>query len=517
MILRALITAAVVFSTVVASAAPVKKTWRGKQKAVIQPGGTFVLDNPVGNVQIIGTDGGQVEAVITRTITGADLDAVEEGRKNTTYAIGGDERTRVARTTVTGRTKDWSANVTWQVNLPKNTAVRVLSGFSQSIHVKDVVGNIFVRNVNGTIVLENVSASAIVESANGAIIYSAVQPRGNVSLTTINGNITVTLAPGADFRWVAETLKGDIRTTFPARGAFSGMTFFGNVNAPGGPTIKTSTLMGSVQLLAAGTAAQQAQSVRRPQMTNVIPRNMTSGGAISVAEVPAQMQNGVYKYATNLGDVRLEKINGDVEILTGAGEVQLGAVSGSARVTSHGGPLQFGEILGPITASTRAGDILVDSARRGGVLSTKGGTIRLLYTSGPTRLESGGGDIIVRQALAPIQAETRSGDISITLDSSVKSEKITAITIRGNITLNVPARFAADIDATIETTNPEADTIVCDLPGLSISRQQISGGRTRIRATGKINGGGERVTLQAVGGDIRIANAAAAPTVVAPR
>jgi DUF4097 and DUF4098 domain-containing protein YvlB len=517
MIIRALLTAALVASTLAASAAPVKKTWRSKQKAAIQPGGTFVLDNPVGNVQITGTDGGQVEATITRTITGADEAATEEGRKNTTYSLGGDDKTRVARTTITGRTKEWSPNVTWQVSVPRNVNVRIFSGFSQTIHVKDVFGDIFVKNVNGTIVLENVNAAAVVESANGAIIYSASRPRGNASLTTINGNITATLAPGADFRWIAETLKGDIRTTFPARGRFNGPTFIGLVNAPGGPTLRTVTLMGSVQLLAAGTATQQAQSIRRPPSSSLIPPNMTSGTTREVAEVVGEVRNGVYKYATNLGHVRVPEIRANAEILTGAGEVQIGMVTGSARVTSHGGPIQLGEIFGPITASTRAGDILVDSARAGGVLSTKGGTIRLLYTSGPTRLESGGGDIIVRQTVAPIQAETRSGDISITLDASVRTEKITATTIRGNIVLNVPARFAADIDATIETLDADADTIVCDIPGLSISRQQLSGGRTRIRATGKINGGGERVTLQAVGGDIRISTAPATPSIVAPR
>lgn len=514
MIIRALITAALVGSTIAATAAPVKKTYRARQKLAIQSGGTFVLDNPVGNVQIVGSTTAEAEAVVTRVITGTDDDTAEVGRKNTTTVIGGDERMRVARTVITTPPKGWSANVLWQVTLPKNVSVRVVSRVSQTIQIKDILGGIYVRNVNGTVVLENVAAAATVESINGSIIYSTAQPRGNALLSTINGNITATLAPDADFRWNAESLAGDILTNFPARGAFTNTTFVSVVNAPGGPSITTLSAMGTIRLLTTGAPVSAAQSIKRPQKSSVVTSGMMSA---STGAPKPEVSGGVYKYATNIGDVRVPEIAGSTEITTGAGVVQLGSVSGYAKVVSFGGPLQLGEVSGPINASTRAGDILVDSARRGGVLSTKGGTIRLLYTSGPTRLESGGGDIIVRQAAAPIQAETRSGDISITLDPGLKTEKITAMTMKGNIVLNVPARFAADVDATIETLDANADTIVSDLPGLAISRQPIDGGRTRIRATGKINGGGERVTLRAIGGDVRITTAGITPTIVAPK
>lgn len=517
MIIRAFITALVIGVTVAAAADPVTKTYRGRQQFSIAPGGTLVIDNAVGDVTVTGHDGSQIEAVITRTITGADNDAAAEGRDNTKYLIGGDDRVRIARTVITARTKKWSANVTWQVKLPRTSSVRVLSRASRTIHVKDILGDVLVKNINGTVVLENVSGATVVESANGAIIYSVAQPRSNVRLQTVNGNITATLAANADFRWVADTLKGDIRTTFPARGAFFGTTFRGSINAPGGPTLTTATPMGSISLLAAGTQLAQATSVRRPAAASVVPApRMVAAGGPSTA-TPIQRIGSLFKYSTNLGDVRIPEIDGDAEIFTGAGEVQLGAVTGSVRVTSFGGPLQFGEIFGTLQASTRAGDILVDSARRGGNLETTGGTIRVLYTSGPTRLESGGGDIVVRQAAGPIQAETRSGDIAITLDASTKTEKISAITTKGNIVLHVPPRFAANIDAMIETSDANADEILSDIPGLSISKQQIDRGRTRIRATGKLNGGGETVSLRAVGGDIRITTGTAVPSIVAPR
>ena len=80
----------------------------------------------------------------------------------------------------------------------------------------------------------------------------------------------------------------------------------------------------------------------------------------------------------------------------------------------------------------------------------------------------------------------------------------------------VAPRFGADVEATIFTSDPDSDTIVSDIPGLSISREQVNG-RTRVRATGKIGGGGEKVVLQATDGDIRISTGPVPPTVVSRR
>jgi hypothetical protein len=49
-----------------------------------------------------------------------------------------------------------------------------------------------------------------------------------------------------------------------------------------------------------------------------------------------------------------------------------------------------------------------------------------------------------------------------------------------------------------------------------MSRDQV-GGKTRVRATGKLNGGGEKIVLQAVDGDIRISTGPVTPTVVSRR
>ncbi|MEA2463901.1 MAG: hypothetical protein QOJ98_1648 [Acidobacteriota bacterium] len=501
-----------------------RKTIQSTHKFTLAPGGTFVLENPIGNVDVRGSDVVDVEANVTTILIAQNQAAMDQASKSG-VVIGPDPKTRVVRTAIGAYTpnKQWTGEAHWTVKVPRNASVRILSTAVGRIRVSGVNGAVRVKNFNGSITIVNVPGAVVAESVNGSIVYSTAHPRGNVVLATLNGHVTASVASNADLRWVAETATGDIRTTLPPRGTFFGGTFRGSVNAPGGPTISTSSLMGNIYLLAAGTGEQSSQSIRRanPDITAPPPptiRNVSQGQ--SAAGGPRVFQQGIvkgsFRYATAVGDVKVAQVRGDADVTTGAGEVQIGSVSGTAVVRSEGGPLQLGEVLGVLTASTRAGDIFIDSTRRGGTISTQGGTIRLLYTGGPTKLTSGGGDIIVRQAAGPVNAETTSGDITISVDAALKTGAVQAKTAKGNVVLNVDPRFAADIDATITTANPNADTFISDIPGLTVNRSQFAG-KTLVRATGKINGGGQKVVLNATDGDIRITSGRVAPTIVRPR
>ncbi|HVE73080.1 MAG TPA: DUF4097 family beta strand repeat-containing protein [Thermoanaerobaculia bacterium] len=504
------LTAAIVILTCAAAFGQraVSRTFQSDQTFPLLANGTFILDNPSGNVIVTAKDGPDVEAMIFKRVDGVDLDAVEEGRRKTALIIGGNEKVRTLRMAISpGSTKQWQASVAWNIRVPRGAAVRIFTTSGEHIRISGVRGAVHAKNFNGQIVFEDIIGPAVAESVNGSIFFIAPALRGNVILTSVNGSITATLPRDTGFRWLAETLKGDIRTHFPARGTFIGHTFNGTVNAPGGPTLRTASLMGTIQVFAANVPVRMATSVRNaaPTPTPVRP-----------AGTQQRRIEGDFEFRTNLGDVSVQEVTGKVDVFTGAGEVQLGSAGGAAKVVSRGGPLQLGEIGGVLNASTRAGDILVDSARRGGAIQTAGGTIRLLYTSGPTRLYSGGGDIHVRQALASVEATTESGDIAIAIDASMKSQKVAAITAKGNVLLNVSPQFGADVEATIVTSDPDVDMILSDIPGLSISREQ-SNGKTRITATGKLNGGGEKILLQATDGDIRISTGPVPPTVVTRR
>ena len=164
---------------------------------------------------------------------------------------------------------------------------------------------------------------------------------------------------------------------------------------------------------------------------------------------------------------------------------------------------RVGDIFGTLNVRTKAGDVLINAARAGGFASTGGGLVRVLYASGPLTLHSDGGDIIVRSTTGGVIADTPSGDVTITLDPTVRSVPLDLKTGDGNIVIKLGPRFAADIDAIVITSDADASAIHSDFSGLSLRRESFNG-RTRIHATGKVNGGGDRVTLYAEEGDIRV-------------
>ena len=222
---------------------------------------------------------------------------------------------------------------------------------------------------------------------------------------------------------------------------------------------------------------------------------------------------GPTEIVQRLADINIGEARGALRVYTGAGAIELGTVYGDCTATSLGGPISITEAMANLIVHTGVDRILVRAARVGGTITTDGGLVEVLYTGGPTTLRSGGGDIIVRQAAGPIEAETRSGDIVVNSDPLQKTQRISAHTARGNVTINLSRRFGADVDATVLTSDRDAEAIYSDFKGLEIRKEQV-GGKTKVRATGKINGGGERLELYAEEGTIHISSSTVSPASV---
>ncbi|MBV9497364.1 MAG: hypothetical protein JOZ54_24215 [Acidobacteria bacterium] len=457
--------------------------------------GVVWISNPTGNIDVLGVDGNTVTILAERLTSGADNAAVEEAKEQTAIYVAGDERNQTIRTIVPiVHSARWVTNVNYTVRVPRTATVRIESSTSDYIRVTNFSGAVAVKNFNGAIHLENTTGPVTADSVNGTIMYDPNgRPSANVSLTTVNGQIQVAVVPDAGLQWVAETIKGDFLTNLPMRGRAVGTGYRGSLNA-GGPTLATAAMTGNITLFRKGSRPTDVKSVRVTEGTI---------GPLSISrtiDLPAF--EGNFAYSTNVGNVRVGQVRGTAKVETGAGEVNLGRILGTANVRSGGGPLELGDVIGALNAYTKAGDVSVRAARAGGEISTDGGLIKILYAGPGTRLHSGGGDIIVRQASGPITADTRSGDVTINVDATLGTNAVTAKTNQGSIVLNVAPKFAADIDATLVTSDAEAHTIRSDFAGLQIRRESAGNNRMRIHATGKINGGGDRVELYAEEGDI---------------
>ena len=479
--------------------------------------GSLWIDNPSGSIDVVGTDQSSViNTVVQRTITGVDQAALREGREAVQIAFEGDNNVRLIRTVLPQmHSNRWNASVSYIIRVPHSLHIKIATRTADHVRLSNILGNVTINAFSGTIILDSVMGASSVSTVNGKVVYNfATRPMSHAQVQAINADIEIHAPADSFFEWVGDSIRGDFLTTFPVRGRFISPTVYrGTVNAQGGPTLTTATLLGRVALIAKGTNISLARSLRSesPKQVSSAPDRALLGPSekIQLPIVP-----GNWTFAASVADIAVGEIRGDAHVETGAGEVEIGVVFGTCFVKSNGGPLSLGDMLGPLNAHTGAGDVLVKSARQGGEISTGGGLIRLLSSNGPTTLRSGGGDIIVRQASAAIDASTLSGDITITVDPSDRTEKISARTAQGNVALNVKPQFAADIDATVVLNDNNSNSIQSDFPGLTTRREQVNG-KTHLRATGKINGGGERVELYAEDGSIHITSQIMAPVRVA--
>jgi DUF4097 and DUF4098 domain-containing protein YvlB len=454
----------------------------------IDPAGSVWIDNPFGSVDVIGGDGNLVSVTVDRMISAPDALSMKEASDGIGLSFEGDTKVRLMRTILPpGRNARWSVAVNYVVRIPRSVNVKIGSKLADHIRVSHVNGSVTINGFSGTLIMEGVNGASAISMVNGHIIYDYTQrPVSKAQVQAVNADIDVYLPANSNVNWVANTLNGDILTTFPVRlGRFNGTIFHGVIGSGGGPTINTETFMGRILVLSKGSNTSDAQSVRQNRPDHQpVPNDVMLQPA---QKIQLPFVSGDFNFAASVADVTVGEIRGNCRIETGAGEVELGAVFGQCNVTSLGGPLNLGDVMGALFAHTGAGDIIVRAARLGGQVTTDGGLIR----------------VIVGQASAAIDAETTSGDITITGDPKQKSVKVTARTLGGNIVLNVNPRFAADIDATILTADPDVNEMHIDFNGITVRREQV-GNKTRIRATGKINGGGERIELYAEEGDIHI-------------
>ncbi len=497
------------------AAKPAAVTERLVQELPLEIAGSLWIDNPFGSIEIVGSDLPGMAVTVLKTSSGDDRAALEDAREQTVVSFEGDRNVRLVRTIVPSvRSARWRSSVSYTLRVPRTVHVRVGAKWADRIRIANISGNVTVKSFDGTIILDGVTGASVVETTNGRVVYVYRQkPSANAQIQAVSANIDVSVPADSSFNFVADTLSGDVLTNLPTRAQFQGSAFHGTVNAPGGPALVMQTLLGNIRLLVNGADVQSAHSLRKNAVRIIEPKALLVR-PYQRYQLPIAGSN--FELAAGVADVEVGEVRGWAHVQTRAGEIKLGMVFGECNVVSGGGPLDLGDIMGGLYASTQAGDVLVRSTREGGRIFTAGGNIQLLYTGGPTALQTGGGDIVVRQAAGSVNAETHSGDITITTDPNQKSQRIEARTGRGNIFLILSPKFGVDIDAMIVTSDPDANSIQSDFTGLQMTRDQ-AGGKTRIRAVGKVNGGGERVELHAEEGDIHITNMTTSPvTIMSP-
>jgi hypothetical protein len=160
--------------------------------------------------------------------------------------------------------------ITIVARVPRRAKLDLSTVNESEIVVRDIVGDLQLENVNGPITATNITGSVIAESVNNPIKVglSAVAAGAATSLSSLNGDITLTLPAAARAEFHLDTARGEITSDFeldikPSKPLIERKEGRGGVSVRmediviatangGGPIIRVKTLNGGIKIAKGG-------------------------------------------------------------------------------------------------------------------------------------------------------------------------------------------------------------------------------------------------------------------------
>src|SRR5207244_169592 len=139
------------------------------------------------------------------------------------------------------------------------------------------------------------------------------------------------------------------------------------------------------------------------------------------------------------------------------------------------------------------GSVIVAPGRGGRGATAMGGDVRGAGARGPLVIHTMSGDVDVATAKGPVKVESMNGDVRVRMEAFGDTGGVSASTINGSLTAELPAQLDAEVEA--KTVN---GSITTDYP-LTVNGKFM--GRN---VKGTLGRGGRNVHLETVNGSIRM-------------
>ncbi len=240
----------------------------------------------------------------------------------------------------------------------------------------------------------------------------------------------------------------------------------------------------------------------------------TGGGNVDIGTI-----SGVTSIQTGGGNVDAKGLQSDATITTGGGNLEVGIVGGSAKVSSGGGNMKFREVGKDLELSTGGGNVRVGDVKGLAEISTGGGNVDIGPVSGTVavksgggnlevtggngrhRIKTGGGNVELEKMAGSIDLKTGGGNVELELDPRGNDDS-NVLSGGGDITLALPANAKATVEAVlnIRRGDPDEYRITTDFKAEKLEVDEDGNAEALI----KVNGGGQRISIETTDGDIRI-------------
>jgi len=195
-------------------------------------------------------------------------------------------------------------------------------------------------------------------------------------------------------------------------------------------------------------------------------------------------------------EVRMPK-DADLNAHTGDGSVEASAINGSVIVETGDGAIRANTLTGTIDLHTHDGSINVDTLKGDIRLRTGDGSIEGRQLDGKLEADSGDGHVRVAGRFDGLNVKTGDGSVDTRVLSGSKMGSSWSIrTGDGSVDLSLPSEFQASIDASTGDGHISV--------GLPVT---IEGTFKNSELHGKMNGGGQSLTVHTGDGSIRLSKA----------
>jgi Putative adhesin len=192
-------------------------------------------------------------------------------------------------------------------------------------------------------------------------------------------------------------------------------------------------------------------------------------------------------------EVRMPR-EADLQVETGDGAVQAESINGTINVHTGDGSVKASSLSGTIDLHTNDGSITVENLRGDVRLRTGDGSIEARDLDGKVEADSGDGHIRIAGRFDALNVKT--GDGSVDTRVLPGSKMATSWTIRtgdGSVDLVLPADFQTNIDASTGDGHISL--------GVPVT---MEGAFSNSQIHGKMNGGGQPLTIHTGDGSIRL-------------
>ena len=204
-----------------------------------------------------------------------------------------------------------------------------------------------------------------------------------------------------------------------------------------------------------------------------------------------------FSWGGNHHNIRIEvrmPHDGDLQIDTGDGSVETQALTGRLKVHTGDGSVRSQAVSGSVDIDTGDGSITLDGAKGDIRLHTGDGHIEGRNLDGSVNADSGDGHVTIDGRFDGLDVKTGDGSIDARVQPGSKLSQGWSIrTGDGSVNVVLPADLQANIDASTNDGHISS--------GISLT---VEGNFSNSQLHGKMNGGGQPLTIHTGDGSIRL-------------